>query len=302
MSSAVIVLDQSTIMQLEKLLLKYNPEFTKTNSSSVFRMDSAVITIYKSGKVLIQGKDFKYWADLIIRELNISDKDDCVNEEIANQSGLSSIWPRIGSDESGKGDFFGPLVTAAFLINSEKVEQVLYEIGVMDSKKLGDSKILNLSLQVEKLGPFNIVKINPLKYNELYSRMKNLNKLLGWSHARAIENLLIDNPSCNLAVADQFGDKKVIQDALLKNGKEIKLVQMHKGERDLAVAAASILARAAFLRSIKQLSSHANIDIPLGAGPEVISVGRTLYKSKGASYLSEVAKVHFKTYENIINS
>ena len=141
------------------------------------------------------------------------------------------------------------------------MEKELYALGVQDSKKNTDSKNQELALKIKQiLGKenYSIVFILPEKYNELYQKMKNLNSLLAWGHARAIENILAE-VNCDNAIADQFGNEEYINRALMEKGKSINLIQTPKAERDIAVAAASILARDMYLYQLSLLSRKANI-------------------------------------------
>ncbi|MCL4439692.1 MAG: ribonuclease HIII [Firmicutes bacterium] len=300
----VIQIPKAELQKVSKFLVNNNLEQKSISSGTSFRNKEVVVTVYNTGKVLIQGKNTDYWENLI-RNYLIKTGSDMIPENNTKPASTSpqdetKVWPRIGSDESGKGDFFGPLVTAAYLIKTPQIEETLIELGVTDSKSLSNQKVLSLASKIKALGPHAIVKIGPGKYNDLYSKMNNLNKLLGWSHARAIENLLLEH-LCELAVADQFGDESIIQKSLLENGKQIKLVQMHQAERDTAVAAASILARATYVLSLQQLGNMAGISLPPGAGDNVISAAVYLAKEKGTSYLKEVAKLHFQTYHKVLN-
>ncbi|MGH7206239.1 MAG: ribonuclease HIII [Nitrospiraceae bacterium] len=200
---------------------------------------------------------------------------------------------RIGSDESGKGDYFGPLVVAAVFVNPE-IEQDLVLMQVRDSKRISDGRILELAPDIRQLCKHNIVAIGPQRYNELYNKIRNLNRLLAWGHARALENLL-EQVNCELAIADQFGDERFILNALLEKGKRIRLVQRPKAEEDLAVAAASILARAEFLTRLKRLSDEVGTSLPKGASPSVELAARMVLKKHGRERLNTIAKMHFKT-------
>ncbi|MDD3419132.1 MAG: ribonuclease HIII, partial [Candidatus Gastranaerophilales bacterium] len=143
---------------------------------------------------------------------------------------------------------------------------------------------------------FAVVTINPAKYNELYDKFKNLNKMLAWGHARAIENILEKSP-CPNAISDKFGDEKLIKNALLKSGKEINLIQQVRAERDLAVAAASIVARDEFVKRLKNMSLQFGIELPKGASQRVIEQAK-IAKNKKIP-LENIAKMHFKTTQNI---
>jgi ribonuclease HIII len=207
---------------------------------------------------------------------------------------------RIGTDESGKGDYFGPLVVAGFYLEDAQ-EAVLRELGVRDSKTLSDRRCLQIAETLQAGYPHSVVAVGPEKYNELYAKMRNLNKLLAWGHARVIENLLERVP-CVRAVTDQFGDAKFVLNALLKKGRAIELVQRPRGEEDAAVAAASILARAEFLKKLKLLGWEWGMNLPKGAGPQVELAAITFVRSHGPEALAKVAKMHFKTTERVLKA
>lgn len=204
---------------------------------------------------------------------------------------------RIGTDEAGKGDYFGYLVVAGVYVNP-KTEKLLKYYGVRDSKRLSDNRIADIAKLIKKSCPYDIVKISPKRYNSLYAKLQNLNVLMAWAHARVIENLLL-KVKCNLVVSDQFGDKKFLEDRLMNEGRKIKLVQKFKAESDIAVAAASILAREYFLKSLARLSVKHKMKLPRGA-THVVAAGRDLVKEHGSDILDETAKKHFKTSNKIL--
>jgi ribonuclease HIII len=204
----------------------------------------------------------------------------------------------IGTDESGKGDYFGPLVTAGFFLPDGQ-EEVLRELGVKDSKRLSDNRVREISKQLRQEYKYSIVAIGPEKYNGLYQKMQNLNKILAWSHSRAIENILEEIP-CSLAITDQFGDKLFVKNALMKRGRNIELVQKTGAEEDMAVAAASILARAEFLRRLSLLSQELGIELPKGSSERSDEVGVKLVELHGTGALNKAAKTHFKLTKRIL--
>lgn len=205
---------------------------------------------------------------------------------------------RIGIDESGKGDYFGPLVIAAVFVDQSS-ETDLALMRVRDSKKISDGRILEMASDIRQACRHTIVAIGPQRYNELYAKIKNLNRLLAWGHARALENLL-QLVDCPLAISDQFGDQRLILNALQEKGKMIRLVQHPKAEADLAVAAASILARAEFLHRLQRLSHEVGTTLPKGASPAVELAARMVVKKHGRERLGAVAKLHFKTTERVV--
>lgn len=205
---------------------------------------------------------------------------------------------RIGIDESGKGDYFGPLVIAAvFLDVTTQGELAIME--ARDSKKISDGRILEMAPDIRTICPHSIVAIGPQKYNELYAKIRNLNRLLAWGHARALENLL-ERVTCGRAIADQFGDERFVLNALQEKGRKIALEQRTKAESDVAVAAASILARAEFLLRLKRLSDEVGTTLPKGASPAVELAARMVIKKHGRERLGSVAKLHFKTTQAVL--
>lgn len=204
----------------------------------------------------------------------------------------------IGLDESGKGDYFGPLVVAAVQVSPSQ-EALLVQWGVKDSKKLTDKRSIELSDRIRKVFPHSIVAIGPEKYNSLYSKIKNLNRLLAWAHARALENLL-EKGDVERAVADQFGDERLIREALLKRGKDIRLEQRHRAEDDPAVAAASILARADFLTRLEKLSRETGHSLPKGASEKVKLTALEILRKNSEEGLKKVAKWHFRTTREVL--
>lgn len=206
---------------------------------------------------------------------------------------------RTGIDESGKGDYFGPLVIAAVLVTPTD-EPDLRLMQVRDSKRISDRRILEMAPDIRQVCRHSVVAIGPQRYNQLYAKIRNLNRLLAWGHARALENIL-ERSQCMLAISDQFGDERFILNALLEKGKNIELIQRPKAEEDLAVAAASILARAEFLSRLKKLSEEIGIALPKGASQAVEVTARTIIKKFGLSRLEEVAKLHFKTTQAVLS-
>jgi ribonuclease HIII len=216
------------------------------------------------------------------------------------QAGLFRAAGHIGTDESGKGDYFGPLVIAGFFLGDDQHE-VLRELGVRDSKNLSDNRCREIAELLKAGYPHSIVAIGPEKYNELYEKLRNLNRLLAWGHARAIENILAQVPSTQ-AVTDQFGDQAYVLNALMKKGKSLELIQRPKAEEDLAVAAASVLARAEFLKRLYFLSKDWGLDLPKGASPLVEEAAVRLVRERGAEALSKVAKSHFKITQRVLRA
>jgi ribonuclease HIII len=212
---------------------------------------------------------------------------------------MSPSSDQIGVDESGKGDYFGPLVIGGVYVTSEDEAQ-LRAAGVRDSKALSDKKVSAIAAHIRASCPSTLVVIGPERYNSLYRSLRNLNRLLAWGHARAIENLLA-KVSCHQVVSDQFGDERFLESALMKRGRTVRLVQKPRAEDEIAVAAASIIARAEFLRRLQELSSRYDVLLPKGASNGAIAAGKEFVRRYGADTLGQVAKLHFRTTASILS-
>lgn len=277
--------------------------YTKVAVSS--RLWDCNINIYTSGKCLIQGSGAEEFVinimePSILKEIVVG-YDDVAPSKAPSEEELS---PHIGVDESGKGDFFGPLVIAAAYTNEDLYKR-LREIGVQDSKAItSDKQAIAIAEKIKKiLGPtrYAIVRIGNAAYNRLYAKYKSVNTILAWGHARAIENLITNIPSCKLAISDQFGNtEEIIKRALMQKGKSIELKQRHKAEADVAVAAASILAREAFLTSLKQMEEKYTNKFPKGASPQVKEAAALLAEAHGINAFVETSKCHFKTLDDVL--
>ena len=269
---------------------------------NVFILDwSGVIRIYqnKKGALKIDYSQLKGGVNAIKIQTLIEGESSISNIKNSDKNDIELGFPIIGTDESGKGDYFGPLVSAGVYVD-EQTAKDLIAYGVKDSKELSDSKNLELAKEIARIckGRFAIIEISPEKYNDLYEQFKkekkNLNTLLAWGHAKAIEEIL-SKVDCKVAVADQFADKNFILGKLQEKGKRIRLIQMHKAEQHIAVAAASILSRARFLEKLSKLSNEYKIDLPKGASRTVIENAKKFVDMYGKELLRKVAKLHCKT-------
>jgi len=268
---------------------------------------SGVIRIYqnKKGVLKIDYSQLNGGANTIKIQTLIESKKISSNLRKSNKKEVTLRLPIIGTDESGKGDYFGPLVSAGVYVDERSVKDLIV-CGIKDSKKLSDSKNLELARKVIKICKwrFAIIEISPEKYNDLYEQFKkekkNLNTLLAWGHAKAIEEIL-SKVNCKTAIADKFADEKFILDKLQEKGKKIKLIQMHKAEQNTAVAAASILARARFIEKLSKLSNEYKIDLPKGASQKVVENAKKVVDMYGEKTLRKVAKLHFKTTKAVFN-
>jgi len=295
---SILAVDNINISDYQ--LIDYGLQFT------VSILDwSGVIRVYqnKKGTLKIDYSQLKGGLNATKIQTLIEGKRLSSNLENSNKNDFDLGFPIIGTDESGKGDYFGPLVSAGVYVD-ERSAKDLIACGVKDSKKLSDSKNSELAQKVAKIckGRFAIIEISPEKYNNLYEQFKkekkNLNTLLAWGHAKAIEEIL-SKVDCKVAIADQFADKSFILGKLQEKGKKIELIQMHKAEQNIAVAAASILARARFLEKLSKLSNEYKIYLPKGVSRTVIENANKFVDMYGKELLRKVAKLHFKTTSEV---
>lgn len=256
------------------------------------------VVFYESGKLVVQGKGAQDFVEFVL-EPNILQEVKLGYEAVLNPELLA---PRIGVDESGKGDFFGPLCIAGVYIN-EQVIAAWKTAGIKDSKNIStDKRIAELAKLIRGTPGcvHSVVPIGNEAYNRLYSKFKSVNRLLAWGHARVIENLMAlsyqMNPPPVRAISDQFAhDKNVIGKALMKLGRGIELVQRHKAEEDLAVAAASILARNEFVTRLRDMSKKYEMTFPKGASAAVDAAAKEFVAKRGVEEMTKVAKMHFRT-------
>jgi ribonuclease HIII len=256
------------------------------------------VAVYEKGpKVLLQGKGVEEFVQFEL-EPKILGEAKLGYEEVHSPE---MFEPHFGIDESGKGDFFGPLVISGVYVD-HGIARKLLDVGVVDSKRIGsDGRIRALADMIRKttIGLVETVLIGPAKYNELYGKFANLNSLLGWGHARVIENLLGKKPECPRSLSDQFADARVIQQSLLKHGQKIEIQQRPRAESDVAVAAASILAREGFINWLDRKGKELGLRLERGVSSGVKEAARKIAEKGGAEALREVAKIHFRTAHEV---
>jgi ribonuclease HIII len=237
------------------------------------------LVYYTSGKLVLQGKELREFLERWLPEAAPKPP------ELADAM--------IGADEAGKGDYFGPLVTAAVYLEPD-VARFLDEVPLRDSKTLSAAEIETGAEMLRRVVPHEIVAIGPKKYNELYEKFRNVNTLLAWAHKTAIL-ALVKRTGCKKILLDKFADERVMDRAFGAERAGLDFTMRTKAESEPAVAAASILARDAFVRGVRRLSREIGFKLPLGAGDPVDKALRALRVEKGEAILSEVAKLHFKT-------
>jgi ribonuclease HIII len=241
--------------------------------------EGVTLVYYKSGKLVLQGRELREFLERWLPD--------------AVPKAPEVAHAMIGADEAGKGDYFGPLVAAAVYLEPD-VARFLDEVPLRDSKTMSAAEIASAAETLRRVVPFEVVSIGPKKYNELYAKIKNVNSLLAWAHKTAISDL-VKRTGCHKVLLDKFADESVMRRAFGADFATIELTMRTKAESEPAVAAASILARDAFVRGVARLSRQVGFKLPLGAGDPVDRALRGLVAEKGAAILPEVAKMHFKT-------
>jgi ribonuclease HIII len=291
--TSLLTLEQAN--KLRSLLVELGFEFSAKQYTLFFAQKNKLsVAVYEKGpKVLIQGKAVEEFVQFEL-EPKVLGEAKLGYEEVHSPE---MFEPHFGVDESGKGDFFGPLVSAGVYAD-RAIARKLMEGGVQDSKRIGsDARIRAIAETIRKtsMGLNDVVLIGPAKYNELYEKFRNLNKLLAWGHARVIENLLAKKPDCPRSLSDQFADARVIEQSLFRHGQKIQIQQRPRAESDIAVGAASILAREAFINWLDREGKRLGVRLERGVSPAVKTTAQKLVESKGPDTLRQVAKVHFRT-------
>lgn len=252
------------------------------------------VTYYaKKGKLLVQGPGTR---GLVLR---LGDLLGSAAAPEPSNPAYAVNQPTIGSDEAGKGDYFGSLVVAACCARPEDLAW-LKQIGVRDSKESADSTIERVEGMLMQRLPHAVVELPPLEYGVLHAETKNVNVILARAHAQAIARVL-EASGAKRVVVDKFGAEALVRRELGARLRGVELLQVSKGEQNPAVAAASFLARACYLRSLRTLSDECGVDLAPGASAAVERVARKVYAVGGSALLAKVAKVHFKTTQRVVD-
>ena len=292
--SHTVVLTKQQAEKLRLILQKQNFVFEeKPYTLFAGRKDKLNLAVYEKGpKLLLQGRGIEDFITFTL-EPEITGQALLGYEEVYTPELFS---PHFGIDESGKGDFLGPLVVAGVYVD-EALAKHLRDAGIQDSKGIGtDKKIRELATIIRHSNaPCERIVISPQKYNQLYKTFRNLNSLLAWGHAKVLENLCEKVPSCPRALSDKFANERVLQSALQEKGRKLQLDQRTKAESDYAVAAASIIAREGFIDWLDKEGTRLGTVLPKGVSAKVKQAATTLLHQKGPEILPQIAKMHFKT-------
>jgi len=267
-------------------------------SAAKAKLNVTVFDGKKGLKLVVQGKETEDFIRFTL-EPRIFGEAKLGYEEVHNPE---MFQPHFGIDESGKGDFFGPLVIAGAYVDAG-IARHLLDAGVQDSKAIkSDSRIRALANLIRETPglAYEVIPVSPARYNEMYESFANLNKLLAWGHAKVIENLHARIPTCPRALSDQFANPRELQRALSTRGCPILLEQRTKAESDIAVAAASILAREKFINWLRDKGEELGLKLPRGASTEVQALTLKLRSERGPDFLREVGKTHFKFANDLL--
>jgi ribonuclease HIII len=299
MNSYTHALTHEQVRKLRALLDELGFEFSPKEWTIFFAQKNKLsVAVYQKGpKALVQGRGVEEFVQFEL-EPKILGEAKLGYEEVHSPEMFESHF---GVDESGKGDFFGPLVISGVYVD-RRIARKLIDAGVVDSKRISsDARIRALADAIRKSsqGLVETVLIGPAKYNELYEKFGNLNRLLGWGHARVIENLLARKSDCPRSLSDQFADARVVKESVLRHGRNIVIEQRPRAESDIAVAAASILAREAFINWLERKGKQLGLRLERGVSPGVKETAKKLVEMNGPEALRDLAKVHFRTAHEI---
>ena len=292
--------------QMEKLRAiceaRHFQPFEVAYTRFAFKSDPARVNIcaYTSGKVVIAGKGTEEFVTMTL-EPEVTGAAKLGYDEVLHPDWFES---HAGLDESGKGDFFGPVIAATVIADRPAIEAWI-KAGVKDSKAIAESQIIKLDKLIrETKGVVVRTRFAGMpRYNEIMRRPRaNLNSLLAWMHAGALEEALTVK-RVPWGLLDQFTEKTLVQDELGKKGvKDFELRMRTKAEEDPVVAAASIVARAEFVRQMHALSKKFGAKLQKGAGPLVKQQANEIIAKFGAPALVEFAKLHFRTAYEVVSA
>ncbi|HBY82105.1 ribonuclease HIII [Staphylococcus warneri] len=295
------VVHKLTTTEIQSLMskIKFNTSQLPQGMKARAKHNNAVINIYNSGKVMFQGKN----AEIVAQQL-LPDKSSSTSTSSTSKNTTSSIkynqYNCIGSDEAGSGDYFGPLTVCAAYVTKDHVK-ILKELGVDDSKKLTDAKIVELAEQLVTFIPHSLLTLDNVKYNERQRAGWSQVKMKAVLHNQAIANVVqkIDTHALDYIVIDQFAERGVYQRYALSDLPFPNKTKFEtKGEsKSLAIAAASIISRYAFVKHMDQMSKSIKMDVPKGASNKVDLFAAKLIEKLGIEQLDAISKQHFKNRE-----
>ena len=284
----------------------------KTPPYAVFQADDCdtVVTLYESGKAVFQGHDAdlssQFWIERE-RHLNPTKKVEMTNssnkqkekKEIVKNPKLYNATT-IGSDEVGTGDYFGPIIVSAAYVEKENIP-FLEELGIRDSKKMTDDKILEVVPLIIKKIPYNSILLSNKEYNSNHGNF-NMNKIKAILHNKVLYKTKMEHPNYEYIVVDQFAEKYVYYNYLKDSNNVVRDITFLTKAEDqvLSVACASVISRYLFLKEFNKLSNELGINLPKGAGTSVDEAGKVIVQKFGREKLNEIAKLSFKNTDKIL--
>ena len=278
---------------------------------SVFQAEEGgtIITLYESGKVMFQGIsadiDANMWKDLESHYNNRDIDSELKKKEEKEDDKTYYYYDAIGSDEVGTGDYFGPIIVTATLVD-KSTRKLLEDLKIMDSKKMTDDKIRRCAPILMNKLPYVTFTLSNTKYNEMSSKGFNMNKIKAILHNKVLYELSNKGIPYHKIIVDQFTTPRSYFSYLKQENIEDKVTKitfLTKGEsKHLSVAAASVISRYRFLQEMDKLSEKYKVDIPKGASPKVDSVAKKILDTYGKNELSKIVKLNFKNTEKILNS
>ncbi len=303
----VVTLTELQAAKLEQLLKEKGNWQARTipHARFSFSGDGVQCTYYgKKGRLVIQGKKTEDFVRYILEPQITGEARYGYEQEWAKIENAEMFQPHAGLDESGKGDVFGPLVTACCYVREETAEQLL-RAGIMDCKRIqSQQRLFELEDACRSIlgrEAISIVRLRNPSYNRFYARVRNVNVLLAWAHGKALENLRERIPECRDALLDKFTVNESMVARYFPPTQQCRLRQRVRAEEDIAVAAASICARAEFIRVLTEMEEHYSMAFPKGAGPAVATALADFVQRFGTAELEQVCKLHFRTVQRILN-
>ena len=263
--------------------------------------EDTVITMYESGKVMFQGisadVDAAMWGVALENTKEKQEEAKKADEKYYNTNA-------VGSDEVGTGDYFGPIVVTATYVKKEDIPY-LESLGVGDSKKIDDSKILKIAPEIAKRVKYRSIILSNKEYNEKYAKDINMNKIKAIMHNKVLYQLMVEEkPEVDYIIVDEFAREARYYEYL----RDVRDVQrgitfITKAEdKNLAVASGSIISRYIFLKEFDKLCDSIHIPLPKGAGKDVDTIGEEVVEKYGKDKLKEIAKFNFKNTDRILHT
>ncbi len=313
--STTLVLGAAEIASLRGALAEAGYEFRALDHAHwQARGEEVVVSAYRSGKVVVQGAGEGRFleryrggaggrgeAERPPNKRGAGGRSEAERPPNKRGKGEGTGETQVGSDESGKGDYFGPLVVAAVVVTPEHAAK-LAKAGVRDCKTMGDEAVHRAALVIRALCPHAIVALSPEQYNARHRETGNVAVFLAAMHADAVAAALSGVVGCERVVIDQFTRPERLRTELKRAGVDLPAEIRTKAEDNPAVAAASVLARAEFLNGLRELGHGFGTELPKGAGEPVDRVAREIYALGGIDALAGIAKTHFKTTEKAVSA